>query len=89
MESYLLNRKQYVEIDDSDSNMLLFFFLRIYTTSLLECTPDPATLSQMGWVSTVINRKCMLLAWKLLNLQDRYIFKKVALYRFVHFRRPS
>ncbi len=39
---------------------------------LPECTPDPATLAQKGWVSTecFINRKCMLLAWKLLNLQD-------------------
>ncbi len=58
---------------------------------LPECTPDPATLDQMGWVSTecLINRKCMLLAWKLLNLQDGYIIKIVALYRFVHFLREG
>ncbi len=31
----------------------------------------------------------MILAWKLQNLQDGHIFKKVALYRFVHFLREG
>ena len=51
-------------------------------------TPDPAVLAQIGWctIQSYIDRKRLLLVWKILNMDQQSTIKKVTLCRLTQFQ---
>ncbi len=62
-----------------------------HVQGLPEYTLDPATLSQLCWVSleSFVERKCMLWIWKLLNLDNDNPIRSVTASRMIHFKHKT